>query len=293
LLFLSLALFEAYAVHSWRFRLSWLSIVQRRPVTMPPLEPDCLAAHPWDPGICALDATQRATVEWVRANFPPDRLPVVYSDDTVARIRMRYYARTPWVRRRETHCVLYFSEARERLRAWRDRKGSTVAGPKAVLGLPDSSTANGGPPDLDRAVVACRDLPPLKTAPLPDVDAVLEECRATPPRFDATIEMLGLGGIEVGVTPRRTSGDPETTLLARAFLVTAGTSIDSVALLLRGPDESERTYVRSPDTATYSVEIEHLFPLPRRHPKGIWVLIACAVDSEGFASTAAKRLTLR
>jgi len=292
-LFLGLALAETYDTHRARFRNSWLSMAHRQPVGARPLSRDCVDSHPWEPGICALDATERAAVEWLRAEFPPDRLPIIYSDQTVSRIRMRYYARTPWMRRLETHCVLYYSANRELTRAWAAGPRSVLAGVNAILALPRSAAALPRFLDLSAAIAACRELPPAEAAAPADADEVLDRCRATPPRFDSRIEVLGLGGITVEMTADEPEAGMDTTLAARAFLVTAGTSIESVALLLKGPDEIERTQVRRPGTAAFSYELAHGFALPQGRSSGTWTLTACMVDSEGFATTAATRARVR
>jgi len=288
--FLGLALAEAYDAHRLRFRDSWLSMVRRQPVGTRPLDRDCVGAHPLEPGICALDARERAAVLWLRAEFRPDRLPVIYSDDTVSRLRMRWYARTPWMRRREAHCVLYYSENPALRRAWSAGLRSAIAGVNAILVLPRSAAALPGSLDLSEAIAACRELPPPATPARAGLDEVLELCRATPPRFDSRIGVLGLGGITVEMTADEPEEGTDPILAARALLVTAGTSIESVALLLKGPDGSERTHVRRPRTAAFSYELAHGFTLPEGHPSGTWVLTACMVDSEGFATTAALAL---
>jgi hypothetical protein len=246
-----------------------------------------------EPGGCALDESQREAVEWLVGEFPSDRLPIVYSDDTLIRIRMRYYARTPWTRRRESHCVLYYSKNRERLRAWGARGAGVVAGDDALLALPGSAERTWHSTDLASAVTACRESPIPETVALRSNDELLDQCRTTPPRFDSRIEVLGLGGIDVELTgPHREDRGAES-LMARAFFVTAGTSIESVAILLQGPDGGERTHLQRLEGASYSHEFSRLFPLPERDSQETWVLTACMVDSEGFAATAASRLTLR
>ncbi len=286
-IFLGLAVAETYDAHRVRLRQSWLSFVLQKPVGAAPLSRPCLDAHPSEPGICALGASERSAVEWLRAEFPPEGLPVIYSDDTATRIRMRYYARTPWMRRREAHCVLYSSENRDRRRAWSAGPRSVVAGANAVLVLPPSvADRDARSLDLPTAIEVCRHLPTSGVAAAVGPEEVLDLCRATPPGSDSRLEVLGLGGIRVDMVPQESQAGADAGLLARAFLVTAGTTIESFALLLKGPDGIERAHVGRPRTAVFSHELTHRFDLRGGNPPGNWVLTACIVDSEGFATTA-------
>jgi hypothetical protein len=218
-----------------------------------------VAGHRWDPGLCALKAPERDAVEWLTGRFAPRERPVPFAANVALRLRMHYYARVPWNRRGEPRCAFVYSDEPAYLRGWLERPGWTRV----------SATS---------AVETCG--PPSAFGPASEAE-VLALCRATPVSRDSALRILGLGGIDLKVASPA-AGRVE----ARALFVSAGVSIDSLALTLSGPEGREIARHHEPHVRAFSREAARTFVLPSDAGNGPWTVRACFVDSEGFAVAA-------
>ena len=283
--FLGLFLWEALVTHHRRLGDAWRSVTSGRPVRTEPLDPECLARHPWDPGLCAMKRPARDAVEWLRSRFAPRERPIPFAADVAVRLRMHYYAQVRWNGRREARCALVYSSDLAYLRGWLAQPRFVSVSPTTVLEVPERSPSGSGRYlQAFTAVEACRS---LVATPAPSPPDPLALCRATPPSPESVLRVLGLGGIDVRATmvPSPTGWSVE----ARALFVSAGVSIEAVALLLIGPNGSEVAHHVQSQVEAFSRAATHAFPLPDAGRPAPWTVKACLVDSEGFAVAATAR----
>lgn len=287
LLFVGLFLWEAARAHRGRFLQSARAITEGATAATATLDPKCLQRHALDPGLCAVAASERAAVEWLVQTFEPDALPIPYSEDVRELVRMRYYARAGWNRRRDGHCVLYYSRGgAASLWSWLPWTRTAAVGSSSLLSLPESaqlrSEGSHAPLRLSEAVGVCSALE-SREAERPGREQALESCRRLPARRGSSLEALGLGGIAVearasATLPARVSTD--------ALVVTAGVAIDSVVLLLVAPDGEEVGNYYVSDVGAFARRLHWEHQLAGESRPGRFRARACVVDSEGFVRAA-------
>jgi len=231
-----------------------------------PMRADCVSAHRSDPSLCVRSPQYVRTVDWLREHFAPGRSPVVYSDQTLDRIALRYYSHLGWGAHRDSSCAVYYSESPEWLAAVLERPRTIVIAANAVLEL------------LEAAVERCRevadaDVPPASARRASE--SIVDRCAGVHPSAADPLRNLGLGGIDFDAERR------DDVISLRARFVGVATPIESILITLRDAEGRAVDVFTDHDLSAFSHS--SLREIQVASIPGEFVAEACMVDGEGFA----------